>query len=248
MGRGSLISWMPAPVTPTALDAIKLIALVAMIHDHGAKALMGAGDTLFGRIAFPLFFIVFALTLDHIRDRPLTMTHRWLFPALLAQIPFWYLFSRGMPWLEANILLVFIGLAWLAWALWHDRIVIAVVLLVVISLGGWSNSYGYIGPLALLLVIGLCRPGAPTGIQAAGWTMVAALFFWFWTETNGLVLAILALFLTLAALVTAGRLRGRDRLLPAGFLAWAYAGHLLLLGAWVWLFGPWEQGFLLPAL
>lgn len=90
-------------------DVLKLVAFAAMALDHLNTA-SGLNDTLLqavGRLAFPLFALVWGRNIVH---RPVTqagLNRLWLM-ALLAQPGFWLAFrDTGVEWWQVNILFTF---------------------------------------------------------------------------------------------------------------------------------------------
>lgn len=222
-------------MTRTGLDALKIIALLAMIWDHAAKTFFAPDtDTLVGRLAFPLFFFAFAWTLPHVIDRPGVLTRRWIVPGVFAQAPFAFLFAtHGQPWWTmANMVLVFIALTWLAWAIHRQRIISATLAVPAITAAGWGASYGFVGPLATSLSIGA---HAASGAGRAGLAgLAAAMFVWHATETSGLAAALVVALGVPLLIGLAAHIPERGRLMTPGFLAWAYAAHLVVLAASQW--------------
>jgi len=191
-------------------------------------------DTLIGRLAFPLFFFAFAWTLPSVIERPGVLTRHWISPALFAQVPFLYLFTgHGWPWWTmANILLVFIGLTWVAWAVRCRYTISATLAVPALSVMAWGSSYGFIGPLSTLAAIGAHATQGVLRMALAG--LSAVLFLWFTMITSGSGAMMMQAVGVPAALFLASRLPEIGRLLSPGFLAWAYAGHLAVLAAVKW--------------
>lgn len=155
----------PCPVpSGLGLDVLKIIALVAMVYDHALKVVIlhdPGGSTLLGRVAFPLFLMTFLWALPGLLARGQQalwrITWRWLPPALLAQYPFQVMLvpSHGLPGGDANILITFLMLLWLAWFLHQGWVIRSLVMVLLTSWLSWNASYAFIGPLAVLIFMGL---------------------------------------------------------------------------------------------
>lgn len=196
------------PFDARQLEALKWCALLSMVVDH-VDLVLGRQSVAayeFGRLAWPVFCIAFGAGLAYSAD-PMAVVRRLIAPGAAAQCA-WVVIDAAHP---ANVLLSFAVMA--LGAVWWPAAGLSVVAWPVFE-GLWS------GPL----LVGLAYLGArremplALGGLAAAWAVVA--------PSLGTVAA--------AALVAAASI-GSLPVLPRArsFFAWAYAGHLLLLAAYV---------------
>lgn len=90
-------------------DVLKLIAFAVMVLDHLNTA-SGLNDTLLqavGRLAFPLFALVWGCNVVRRPVTQVSLNRLWLM-ALLTQPGFWLAFrDTGVQWWQVNILFTF---------------------------------------------------------------------------------------------------------------------------------------------
>lgn len=154
--------------TAQLLDALKLLALLAMTVDHINAGLFGRSYdvmTLIGRIAFPVF--VFAAAFGALRTRsPRRYLRRLLLCAVAAQPFFWL--ALGTPWWHLNtvftlLLGVLTVLAWRAERYWLIPLLLVPALIV---------DYGAAGTAAVLAAALMLSDSRPL-VFAGGLALLA---------------------------------------------------------------------------
>jgi hypothetical protein len=180
-------------IRPGALEALKWIGLAAMLGDHVDKALFGdrfPGLSDAGRIAFPLFALVFGYNLAR-TDAHWPQTYRRVLVRLLlfglVALPFSVLAFQRWDLLPLNILFTLaLGLG-LIWCIRRNDLVAALVAPVLFLGGGLLVEFSWPG-LLLLVACWACfaRPGAAAWLGALA--SLALLFL-----VNGNHYALLAL-------------------------------------------------------
>lgn len=120
------------------LDALKWIALIAMVIDHIGILFFSENETLriIGRISFPIFAYLIAEGSFKTRNRKRYLIRLWLF-ALLAQVPYMITFDK----MELNILFtLFAGLLLihLGWSYAMLVFVFLIWLPIPVSYGWWG--------------------------------------------------------------------------------------------------------------
>lgn len=238
----------PGICSPGALDMLKLLALAAMLVDHvNTLFLHPPAPELYalGRMAFPLFVLVWAINAG---QRPERLQHRanrlWGW-ALLTQPIFVFAFREQQPWYALNILFVFAATTQLL-ALRHRHglagIIAGTGLLALLVLPLTPASYGIQG-IVLCLSLATFFAAHTGRIQA----LSAAAAVISLITLNGsahllsrpldtLVVAVLpTLLLPVFAVLTAGSLQpaGSTRFLPGRFFYVMYGLHLLVLGCFL---------------
>ena len=99
-------------LSPAALDMVKLLALLAMIIDHiNTVFLSPALPVMYalGRMAFPLFTLIWAMNVQRIPERLQKRASRLWIWAVITQPVFSLAFWHHQPWWALNILFVFAG-------------------------------------------------------------------------------------------------------------------------------------------
>lgn len=235
-------SWLT--LSPGAVDVLKLIALMAMLVDHVNTVLMPVPRLelyALGRVAFPLFTLVWAM---HVTRSPQRLQHRanrlWIW-AMMTQPVFTLTFQGHIPWYSLNILFVFASTTQLL--AWHHRAgkrgVIAGVMMMALMAGPlMPASYGIPGlALALSLAIWFSDMPAP-GKQNLGFLSLLAMLLLNGAShllDNTLSALAFAVFPTLLLPMAAIRLAtsvcpsDAPRFMPRTFFYLAYVGHLTLL-------------------
>lgn len=207
----------------TLLDALKLLALVAMTIDHINVALLGRQVevmTVIGRIAFPVFAFAAAFGALHTRS-PTRYLRRLLLCALAAQPFFWFAF--GEQWWYLNTVFTLLSgvatvLAWRAGWLW-----LAPVLLLPSIWADYGMAGAVAVPAAALL---LSRSWAAI---AAGGALLVAVAPDLWPTPSFLVVGALA---SAAALLCWSRAGCRTSPAGARYTFYIYyPAHLAVLAA-----------------
>ncbi|WP_323612592.1 TraX family protein [Pectobacterium versatile] len=230
-------------INPGTLDLIKLFALLAMILDHA--------NTLFlkpqipelyslGRIAFPLFTLIWAINVNKNPARLQKRANRLWAWSILTQPIFTMTFIEQYPVYSMNILFVFAGVT---------------QLLALRAKFGVKGTFA--GVLLLLLMLVPLTP-ASYGVQGIVLATSLAAYFSYGQRylkyaliciaaslltLNGIIyigsrpadvilLAILPTVLLSALTITVAQHLSSftpERFMPGGFFYWAYSGHLLIL-------------------
>ena len=234
---------LPARLSPGALDLVKILALLAMILDHTNTLLLRPlMPELYavGRIAFPLFAVIWAV---NVYRNPTRLQHRanrlWLW-GLITQPVFFLAFRDTDPWYALNILFVFAGVTQLL-ALHHHHgyagLVAGLLILALMVFPLTPASYGLqgiilAGSLALFFKgTGWFRLPAAVAAGAALFLLNGASHL-YGQPVATLVFAILpTMLLPLMAIQLADHLKpaGSERFMPRHFFYVTYAGHLMLL-------------------
>lgn len=237
-------------LSPGAIDIIKVVALIAMIIDHGNSLFLRTPRPeiyALGRMAFPLFTFIWAL---NVLKHPERLQHRanrmWMW-ALLTQPVFVLAFHAQYPWYALNILFVFAGvtqlLALMRGGKAGNSLIGLSVLVIMLPLLA-PASYG---PPGVLLAVTSAIYLAPDGEKYrpyAGIFAVCSLVC-----LNGithlasqpaetLLIAVLPTVLFPLAVITLAQNYVPEctrRFMPPRFFYFAYAGHLLLFGALLFL-------------
>lgn len=185
---------------------------------------------MIGRMAFPLFALVWGYNLAR---RPLSqasLNRLWLW-AILAQPDYWWaLKGQGVTFFDLNILFAFaVAGQWVYGA--QSRFVCPAVVAVVLFIGYLplsSMSYGLAGIVMLLASVGLFYFKQPERQwMMRGLWMVSVLAL---NLSAGLVLSVVVLL----AIMQTKTVR-IDRFLPRHFFTLTYVGHLLVIGGVVWV-------------
>ena len=157
------------------IDAIKMIALVCMIGDHVNTILFHreiAWLYLLGRVAFPLFAIVYGFNLGTDRSRLKKSAKRAFLYGAICQPIYWLAFAgqEFAPWYGLNIIFSF-GAAGLVLLLWQSNTaaskVGAAAVLAAFSVLLAPGSYGLAG-LVFILASNYCATHAGTKAGLAG--------------------------------------------------------------------------------
>ena len=86
-------------------EELKLLACVSMLLDHiGSVFLPGSGLRIIGRIAFPVYCFLLCEGISHTRH-PMRYGLRLIVAALLAELPYDYLFYGGINWAHQSVML-----------------------------------------------------------------------------------------------------------------------------------------------
>lgn len=98
-------------------EGLKLIACITMLIDHiGAVLVPGHGFRIVGRIAFPIYCFLLVEGAVHSRNLK-KYGRRLLIGALLAELPFDYLFYGGITWEHQSVMItLLLGFLMVVWA------------------------------------------------------------------------------------------------------------------------------------
>ena len=220
------------------LDAIKLFALLCMVGDHVNTIFFNrelAVLYVFGRLAFPIFAVVFGFNLAMRPDRLQDSTRRTFLAGVLCQ-PFYLLAFFGQPWVPwygLNILFAF-GAAGLVLHFWRTptffRRSSALLVLAGFSFLLAPDSYGLAG-LVLILSSYYCAVHTGTRKAFVGslawWTALLVINRYHLVLMIGIPVLVwgavnLCVFVDYVKFL-------RCRFMPRRAFYWLYGGHLALL-------------------
>jgi len=231
-----------------ALDLLKLLALAAMVVDHlNTLFLHPPAPELYalGRMAFPLFVLVWAINAGQRPERLQRRANRLWGWALLTQPVFVFAFRDQQQWYALNILFVFAAATQLL-ALRHRHglagIIAGTGMIALLVLPLTPASYGIQGIVLCLSLATFfaARTGRIQALSAAAAVISLILLngsaHLLSRPLDTLVVAVLpTLLLPVAAVATAGSLQpaGSPRFLPRRFFYVMYLLHLLVLGCFL---------------
>ncbi|WP_413796437.1 TraX family protein [Kosakonia cowanii] len=161
-------------VSPAAADWLKVLALLAMLVDHMNTLLLPHLQPelyALGRMAFPLFVLIWARNVLHNPHRLQTRANRMWLWAIVTQPVFSFAFAGHEPWYALNILFVFAGATQLlAWT-HRFRVRGLAAGLVLLGLMVWPLSFASYGLSGLVLALSLATflhspPGRLSGAAA----------------------------------------------------------------------------------
>lgn len=232
-------------LSPGAIDMAKLLALLAMIIDHANTIFLSPSRPelfAFGRMAFPLFALIWALNLHRQPSRLQARANRLWMWSFITQPVFWLAFREIHYGYALNILFVFAGVTQLfAWAYRYQQRGVAAGT-VLLCLLVWPLNFASYGPQGIILTLSLAVLFSPElrrwralGLAGAivALLMLNGMYRVAQQPLDTLTYYILpTLVLPFAGLYLAARLRpeGSPRFLPRQFFYYAYAGHLLIYG------------------
>jgi type-F conjugative transfer system pilin acetylase TraX len=227
------------PPHAVQIDILKLVAVVAMIIDHWNTALNDSESDaafLIGRVAFPIFGIVFALNLGVDPARWRRAARRLFIAALICQplymAAFWHV--DFIPWYGLNILFAFavVAQAMYWWSLervgWRAA---AATLLAAFAYPLESSSYGLTG-IVFLIVSYVCLHPQNSKVQvkwAKGiwWVFIVAL------NMGYPIIAFTGALLSWLIIKLSTLFRRPQwtsvRYLPRNAFYWIYGGHLAVI-------------------
>ncbi|PAO19170.1 TraX family protein [Enterobacter roggenkampii] len=228
-------------LSPAALDAIKLVALLAMLIDHINTVFMTPAQPLMyalGRMAFPLFTLIWAMNVHRSPERLQMRANRLWIWAVITQPVFSLAFQHHQPWWAMNILFVFAGMTQLL-ALQHrygkKGGLAGGLLLALMIFPLQPASYGLPG---IMLAISLAAITSGTDYEMKGTAIFTAVLSLLCLNGFTHLLSMPAETLLLATLPTLGFPliavslcmdicpEGLPRFMPRNFFYYAYAGHL----------------------
>lgn len=229
-------------MSPFSMDVLKCVALVAMLIDHMNDILLSPSSPLLyavGRMAMPLFALIFAFNMAKQPDRARELAKRQWKWAIITQPFFAFAFYGHLPWYALNILFVFALCSQLvAWVYprtqfcWIKSILLIAIFVWPLSLA----SYGLAGIVFVLLSVLMLASITPGRVVLSLWALsltslnVASLMTAPIIEV--VVFAIiptLCLPLFMLTLIDNAKTTGR-RFLPRQIFYWLYCGHLLIFG------------------
>lgn len=201
---------------PSRLEAVKWLAVVAMVVDHVGLFLAPEVRWLHevGRFAMPAFALAFGIGMAQSRD-PLAAVLRLTVPALIAEIAF----RVAVPGVPSNVLVLFMLAALVAKLVELLGGVIGAVIAAGVFVCLWFWPVIDYGALGWALVVG--GYVAARGHRIAAY--VASGLFLGVLPSVGAFLGMLAVLVVLPWRVVLPRV--------PGLLGWVYAGHLALLAA-----------------
>lgn len=234
-------------MSPFSMDALKCVALIAMLIDHVNDILLSPSSLLLyavGRMAMPLFALIFAFNMAKQPGRARELAKRQWIWALITQPFFAFAFYGHQPWYALNILFVFAVCSQLvAWVYprtqycWIKSILLIAIFAWPLSLA----SYGLAGIVFVLLSVLMLASITPGRVVLSLWALslpslnVASLMTAPVIEV--VVFAIiptLCLPLFMLTLIDNAKTTSR-RFLPRQMFYWLYCGHLLILGIFSFL-------------
>jgi len=229
-------------MSPFSMDALKCVALIAMLIDHMNDILLSPSSLLLyavGRMAMPLFALIFAFNMAKQPGRAKELAKRQWKWAVITQPFFAFAFYGHLPWYALNILFVFAVCSQLIeWG--HSRTKhcwIKSILLIAIFVWPLSlASYGLAGiafVMISVLVLASITPGTTIlllwlisfiSLNTASLTVASLL-----TVIVFAIIPTLCLPLFVLTLTDSAKAKGK-RFLPRQTFYWLYCGHLMVLG------------------
>lgn len=183
--------WIQPRVTSGGLELVKWVALVCMVVDHVNLAFFARElplwATVTGRVAFPLFALVFAFNLSRPGIDRTRMLNRLMLAAGIAQPFHGLLFGSAFGLWPLNILFLFVVVLGAVVALERGSHGLA---LACMGAGGLLVEYGFVG--VLLPVAAWAHFRKPSPATAAG--VLVAMLGLCWLNGNAYALLALPLF------------------------------------------------------
>lgn len=229
-------------MSPFNMDMLKCVALAAMLIDHANDILLSPSSPVLyaiGRMAMPLFALIFAFNLAKQPGRAQELANRQWKWAIITQPFFAFAFYGHQPWYALNILFVFAACSQLvAWVYlrtkycWMKSILLIAILAWPLSLA----SYGVAGIVFVIIsVLMFASVTSKRGLMSlwlisllslnAASLMMATIF-------EVVVFALIPTFclpIFILALTDSAKQTGK-RFLPQQAFYWLYCGHLLIFG------------------
>lgn len=232
-------------LSPAALDAVKIMALLSMLVDHTNTLFLAKPEPMLyalGRMAFPLFTLIWAMNVFNNPARLQQRANRLWGWACLTQPAFTLAFHHQMPWYALNILFVFASVTQLLalhYRLGSRGIFYGGIILAVLVIPLTPGSYGLPGLLLAASLVLMFSPAAAGWRRAGSVAAILALFclngmmHLISSPADTLLFATIPTFVFPALAVMLARDHVPDniqRFMPRHFFYFAYAGHLLLTG------------------
>lgn len=229
-------------MSPFSMDVLKCVALVAMLIDHMNDILLSPSSPLLyavGRMAMPLFALIFAFNMAKQPDRAQELAKRQWKWAIITQPFFAFAFYGHQPWYALNILFVFAVCSQLiAWV--YSRMKYCwIKSILLIALFAWPlslASYGLAGIAFVLISVLMLASITPGRVVLLLWVIslisLNAASLMTAPIIEVVVFAIiptLCLPLFVLTLTDSVEATGK-RVLPRQTFYWLYCGHLLVLG------------------
>lgn len=220
---------VPAPVfTAGQLDVLKLIAFIAMLADHANKGLFHKAFPwmeCLGRLAFPLFAVVFAYNMVHHLTRPRRFVLNAVVFGMLAQWPFHQVLAlNDKNHYCLNILFTFL-IAWGVNQLWNKGMKGVIASSLLFTYGGYAvtmSSYSWYGLGLILVLVGWFRRGGIAFPLFAAILLSLVVYGFPWMY----FLLMLIMVSTIGPMRLAARV---GRFMPGKALYLGYAGHLWII-------------------
>ncbi|MBW5276057.1 type-F conjugative transfer system pilin acetylase TraX [Citrobacter sp. On28M] len=213
-------------------DILKLVAFAAMVVDHlnTASGLNDIQLQAVGRLAFPLFALVWGYNITRRSVTQGTLNRLWLL-ALLAQPGFWLTFRHtGVEWWQVNILFTFAVMGQVVRFMQESSQRTAFISLLTLCayVPASGASYELRGLLLLMMSALFClTTGRQQILAAAGLAMSVLLL----NAPSGGVMMLSGLLLSLMCLtVTCRQVKTDGRLPVARWFAHLYGLHLTVIG------------------
>lgn len=232
-------------LSPGAIDMVKVLALLAMMVDHANTIFLSPSRPelfAFGRMAFPLFALIWALNVNRQPERLQARANRLWIWSFITQPVFWLAFREMHYWYALNILFVFAGgTQLLAWAYRYKEVGVAAGT-VLLCLLIWPLNFASYGPQGIVLTLALAVSFSPELKRWHGLSLPAAIVALVMLNGMYRVMAqpldtlayyiLPTLLLPFVGVYLAMRTNpaGASRFMPPQFFYYAYAGHLLLYG------------------
>lgn len=235
----------PGSLNPAALDAVKIVALLSMLVDHTNTLFLAKPEPLLyalGRMAFPLFTLIWAMNVFNNTARLQQRANRLWGWACLTQPAFTLAFHHQMPWYALNILFVFASVTQLLalhYRLGSRGIFYGGLILAVLVIPLTPGSFGLPGLLLAGSLVLVFSPSAAGWHRAGSAGAFIALFclngmtHLISSPADTLLFATIPTFVFPALAVMLARdhvQKNVQRFMPRHFFYFAYAGHLLLAG------------------
>jgi type-F conjugative transfer system pilin acetylase TraX len=233
------------------MDVLKCVALIAMLIDHMNDILLSPSSLLLyavGRMAMPLFALVFAFNMAKQPGRSRELAKRQWKWAIITQPVFAFAFYGHQPWYALNILFVFAVCSQIvAWVYSRTKYCrTKSILLIAIFVWPLSlASYGLAGIAFVLISVLVLASVTPRTEVLLLWVIsliclnaaslsVASLQ----TVVVFAIIPTLCLPLFVMTLTDSIKAKGK-RFLPRQSFYWLYSGHLLILGIGSLLLRSW---------
>ncbi|MCQ9372848.1 conjugal transfer protein TraX [Methyloversatilis sp. XJ19-13] len=236
VATGRLVTALHAvllPRHPLQIDVLKAIACACMLVDHINTCLFDRASVLaylVGRLAFPLFGLAFALTLNP--DKALQTARRLAIAGAAIQPIYAIAFADTgfSPWWAGNILFSFAAVAYLVELVKSpttSSIIQALAVVMLASIVQAPSSFGLAGIIWLFALHRFLNPQADSTVAWPAAALVA-----FFMLNPGMPIANALIAATIAAIIAASqfaRSGAPTRTTRVPWSLWFYVGHLALM-------------------